>query len=325
MARAESKGKGSGRSRGRRKKVAEPTGLAPAETIAKPPRAVEDLCQEIKTDGGQVLAPYREPLGGRWLILAVLPLDQVEPTPYQRGLSEAHSRRLTDVIARTGRYLDPVIAFRAGDRKYQTPNGHHRASALKALGARSITALVVTEPEVARLILALNVEKAHNLRERASEAIRLARDLVETAGGKEKDYALEFEEPALLTLGIAYEERPRIAGGAYHPLLRRTDEFLDRPLGKALEVRSERVKTLLEIDELVGGIVAGLKERGFESPYLRSFVVARLNPLRFRKGAPLPLEETLARMLEAARKFSPQKVTLADLARSGGVAEGEEG
>ena len=318
MARSASKGP-----RSRKRKVPEPMGLLPAETGGKPPKAVEDLCGAIEDDGGKVIAPYREPLGGHWVILAALPVEQVGPTPYQRGLSETHVKRLTDVIARTDRYLDPVIAFRAAPREYQTPNGHHRTSALKALAARSITALVVTEPEVARLILALNVEKAHNLREKSLEAIKLARDLAAKGAGKESEFALEFEEAPFLTLGLCYEARPRFGGGAYHPILRRTDSFLDVALPRALAKRESQVKTLLEIDERVAEIVARLKEQGFESPYLKSFVVARLNPLRFRRGATLPIDETLEKMLEAARKFKAEKVSLADLARSGGVAEGE--
>ena len=307
----------------RQKKALEPTGLVPEDMLAKPPRDVETLCRAIGEDGGKVLSPYREPLGGHWVILAALPLDQVQPTPYQRGLSEAHVKRLTHVIGKTGRYLDPVIAFRAGPRLYQTPNGHHRSSALKALNARSITALVVTEPEVARLILALNVEKAHNLREKSIEVIRLARDLAGSLSLKEEELELEFEEAAFLTLGLCYEQRPRFGGGAYHPFLRRVDEFLSVPLPKALEARADRVRDLLEIDDRVGEIVAALKERGFQSPYLRSFVVARINPLRFRRGATIPLEEALGKMREAAKKFNPERVTQADLARSGGVAEAE--
>jgi ParB family chromosome partitioning protein len=298
-------------------------GLLPAETIAKVPAGVEELSRSIEEDGGKVLAPYREPLGGHWVILSVLPLEQVEPTPYQRGLSEAHVKRLTGVISKTNRYLDPVIAFRAAPKQYQTPNGHHRASALKALGARAITALVVTEPEVARLILALNVEKAHNLREKAIEVIRLARDLMPKSQEKEESFALEFEEAAFLTLGLCYETRPRFAGGAYHPFLRRADSFLAMPLTRSIAKREGLVKTLLEIDDRVAEIVAKLKEQGFESPYMKSFVVARINPLRFSRGATMPLDEAIEKMSQAAKKFNPEKVSLADLARSGGVAEGE--
>jgi ParB family chromosome partitioning protein len=304
---------------GRRRPPPEPTGLRPRETKAAPPARVQELCDGIEADGGTVLAPYREPLGGHWVVLAVLPAELVEPTPYQRGLSDAHVKRLADVISRMDRYLDPVIAIRAEPGRYQTPNGHHRASALKALGARSITALVASEPEVARQILALNVEKAHNLREKSLEVIRLARDLASLPDAREADFSLEFEEPALLTLGCCYEERGRFAGGAYHPLLKRVDSFfLKRKLEDALKARAGYAEILLGIDDRVAELVGELKAKGLVSPYLKNFVVARLNPLRFRRGATMPIEDALEKMAQAARRFDPAKISTADLARSGG-------
>jgi ParB family chromosome partitioning protein len=309
----------------RRRKKAEPAGpigLTPAQTLAKPPEPVESLCKDIQGDGGAVLSAYREPLGGRWVIMAALPLEQVEPTPYQRGLSDTHVKRLVDVISRSGLYLDPVIAVRVGPKQYQTPNGHHRATAMKQQGARAITALVVTEPQVARLILALNVEKAHNLREKSSEVIRLARHLAELPEGREQDYALEFEEAAFLTLGLCYEQNGRFAGGAYHPILKRVDEFLDMPLPKSVARRGEYAEQLLKIDARVSEIVAKLKAKGLESPYLRNFVVARINPIRFLKGKTMPIEDTLDKMAAAAAKFNTDKINVSDLARSGAAAAG---
>jgi ParB family chromosome partitioning protein len=209
-----------------------------------------------------------------------------------------------------------------GPGRYQTPNGHHRASALKQLGARAVTALVVTEPEVARMILALNVEKAHNLKEKSTEAIRLARDLSGLGAGKESDFALEFEEPSYLTLGLCYEARPRFAGGAYHSLLRRVETFLDKALDRALAERERHAQALLAIDDRVAEHVAALKAKGLQSPYLKNFVVARLNPIRFRPQAKMALAEALDSMARAAQSFNPEKIKVADLARSGAGAGG---
>ena len=184
------------------------------------------------------------------------------------------------------RFLDPIIAVRTPEGRYWTPNGNHRLASMRALGARSIVALVLPEPEVAYKILALNTEKAHNLREKSLEVDpHGARSRAARTTETEKDYALEFEEAAFLTLGVCYEQNGRFAGGAYHPLLKRIDAFLARPLSKALEVRKERADAVLELDAAVVAAMAALKERGFESPYLRPFVVARINPIRFHKGA----------------------------------------
>ena len=104
-------------------------------------------------------------------------------------------------------------------------------TALKELGAKSVLALVVPERAVAYQILALNIEKAHNLRERAISVRRMYQELAARGGETEESYALEFEEPALVTLGFAYGKRPRLAGGAYHFILRKLDD-----LGRATSV-----------------------------------------------------------------------------------------
>jgi len=314
--------------RRRRKPAGASTGLAATELqAAAPPGEVAELHRAIDQDGGKVLAIYREPYGGRWLVLAALPIELVEPTPYQRNLSDTHVRKLEGVIGKIGRFLDPIIAVRLSKpdhaAKYWTPNGNHRLSAMRTLGAKSIVAIVVPEATAAYQILALNTEKAHNLREKALEVIRMYRELGQLDEAEEELYALEFEEPALITLGLCYEERPRFSGGAYYPVLKRVEEFLKKPLRKALVVRQERAKTVLALDDLVVKQVAALKAKGLTSPYLKSFVVARVNPIRFRPkdAPPLSFDEALERMTKAAAKFNPDTVKSDDLAKSGGAPD----
>jgi len=305
----------------KKKAAAESRGLAAKQVGAlEPPPAVQKVSEAIAADGGTVLAVYRDPLGGNWQILAALPLDKVEPTPYQRDLSETHVQRLAQAIDKLDRFLDPVIAVRAADGKYWTPNGYHRLGALRLLGAKSITALVVPEAKVAHKILALNTEKAHNVRERALEVTRLEQGLAELDDRPEKEFALEFEEPALLTLGLCYQQNGRFSGGAYQPILKRIDEFLGVKLSKALEVRRERAQQLLMLDEAVNAAVAALKAHGFQSPYLKAFVVGRINYLRFKKGK-AEFDETIARLIAAAQKFDAAKVKPGQITASGGPAE----
>jgi ParB family chromosome partitioning protein len=229
---------------------------------------------------------------------------------------------------KTKRFLDPIIVVRelAADHAYWTPNGYHRLTALKELGAKTVLALVVPERAVAYQILALNIEKAHNLREKAIGVRRMYEDLAAVPGAKEDEtaYALEFEEPALATLGFAYQERGRLSGGAYHSILRKADKWLPGRLADALEVRKEQAALLLAYDEAVTEAVAALKARGFNSPYLRNFVVARTNPLRFIKGEPPPLSELLPSMTKRARGIDANKIKTEDVARSGGAAETSE-
>ena len=287
---------------------------APEVTSGAPTAEIEGLSQAIRESGGGVVGSYRDPAGGHWQLLASLPIDRVEPTPFQRDLSKTHVERLGRVIGRMGRFLDPIIAVRASEGKFWTPNGHHRLAAMRQLGARSILAVVVPELSVAYQILAMNTEKGHNLREKSLEVIRMARALAELDPRPEKDCALEFEEPDYLTLGLAYEKRGRLGGGAYHPVLRRVEAFLDAPLPEALMIREGRAEKLLALDDKVAEAVASLKERGFTSPYLKAFVVARLNPLRFRRVATMSVDETLDAMMVAALKFDAAKVKVSDLA-----------
>lgn len=317
--------------RQRRKPVEASTGLAAIELQAAAPiGAVSELHQAIEQDGGKVLAVYRDPYGGHWLVQAALPIDLVEPTPYQRNLSDTHVRKLEAVIGKIGRFLDPIIAVRIAKpnhaAKYWTPNGNHRLSAMRTLGAKSIIAIIVPEAAAAYQILALNTEKAHNLREKALEVIRMYQELAHLDHATEDAYALEFEEPALITLGLCYEKRPRFSGGAYHPVLKRVDQFLQKRLQTALEVRKERAESLLALDDAIVKQVEALKMKGLTSPYLKSFVVARVNPIRFRPkdAPPLSFDDALDRMTQAAQKFNPDKIKMDDLAKSGGAPDEAE-
>ena len=311
----------------RRKKVApDSRGLAPKQTREEaPPQDFAGLEARIADAGGELIGKYRDPLGGQWLALAALPVAAVAPTPYQRDLSEAHVKRLTDVIERVGVFLDPVIAVaspKGSDAPFWTPNGNHRLKALRTLGARTVTALVSADPAIAYRILALNTEKAHNTKEKSLEAIRMARGLAEIdARRHESEFALELEDGSLVTLGLAYEAQPRFAGGAYAPALRASDAFLDEPLGRALARREKRAERLLAIDARVSELIAGLRARGFESPYLRNFVVARIRPFRPR-GKPAPdADALLDHMEDKAAKFDLAKVRSEQLAQAGGAAE----
>jgi len=313
-----------GRPRARKGVKLKPTELTPAQLVlAERPPELAELARQVEAGGGAVLAAYREPLGGNPLLFVALPVDQVARTPFQRDVSDAHVRKLTVAMDKTKRYLDPIVAVREGDR-YLTPNGGHRLTALQELGAKSVLALLVPEKAVAYQILALNIEKAHNLREKALEVVRMYRDLAGSLDPKEPEMALEFEEPALVTLGFAYEQRPRLSGGAYAPILRKVDGFLEERLSEATAERERRAGVLLAFDDAVAEAVARLKERGFDSPYLKAFVVARVNPLRFMKGSAPPFDALFEQMTKRARGMDPAKVRGEDVARSGGApAEAE--
>ena len=316
---------------GARKKLTprkEQQGLASDEVVigADHPE-IAPLAAQVTEAGGAVIGAYREPLSGRPVAIAVLPREAVEPTPFQRDLSPTHTKRLAQKIEESGSFLDPLIVVRGAEGGFWTPNGRHRLAAAKVLGLRQITCLISPDEELAFKILALNTEKAHNLKDRSLEAIRMAQALAEARPrAKETDFANEFESPELLTLGLVYLENGRFAGGAYGPFLKKVDRFQSKTLRKSLQEREGFAARLVAIDAQVKEIIEALQARGFKSPYLRTFVVARINPVRFhraKKGdtdAPMALGAALTRMAANARKFDAASVNQRDLALVAAVA-----
>jgi ParB family chromosome partitioning protein len=285
------------------------------------------LASLVETAGGVLVGAYREPFSGRPILMAALPLKAVSPTPFQRDLSPTHTKRLAQKIEESGSFLDPLIVVRGQDDRFWTPNGYHRLAAAKILGLQQVMALVSPDADLAFKILALNTEKAHNLRDRSLEVIRMARELAaRKPRAKESGYVAEFEAPELLTLGVVYEQNKRFAGGAYRPFLKKVDRFNERGLAASLRQRGDQAARLLEIEKQVKRIIEGLQQRGFKSPYLRNYVVARLNPVRFhrlKKGddkPPMPLNAALIRMARAAKTFDLGSVKMNDLALVAAVA-----
>jgi len=292
---------------------------------------IRDLVAVVGAAGGAPVGAYREPLSGKALLVAALPIAAVEPTPFQRDLSPTHTKRLAAKIDESGSFLDPLIVVRGVDGRLWTPNGRHRLAAAKVLGLKQITALVSPDEALAFRILALNTEKAHNLKDRSLEVIRMARELARREKtAKESDYAAEFEEAALLTLGFCYLDNSRFAGGAYHPFLRKLDRFAGKALALTLREREGYASRLLAIDADVKRIIGDLQKRGFKSPYLRTYVVARINPVRFHRAKkgdtspPMPLAAGLTRMAASARKFDVGSVRERDLALVAAVASSDE-
>src|SRR5712691_473686 len=89
------------------------------------PKAVSALGEQVEADGGRVLAVYQEPVGDHWQIFCLLPMKQVEPTPYQRDLSPTHAKRLTDVVKKIDRFVDPIVAVSPRPGFFLSSNGHH--------------------------------------------------------------------------------------------------------------------------------------------------------------------------------------------------------
>jgi len=285
---------------------------------------VTQLAAQLESDGGKVIGTYKEPVGDHWQIFAVLPLDKLEATPFQRDISRTHAERLQKVIKKLDRFIDPVVAVRAENGIYWTPNGNHRRQALVKLKADFVPIILVPDQEVAYKILALNTEKAHNLKEKSLEVIRMYRTLAEISPSKtEENFAFEFEEAYYITLGLLYERHPRFSGSVFAPILRRVDAFLPGKLSKAMEEREKRANLVDEVNDLLTDAVARLKKRGISHPYVKNFVVARCNPLsRARKKLP-DFDTTLSKLQESLKKFDVSSIRQEDIARASVTGSGD--
>lgn len=274
----------------------------------KPPESIRHLAEQIDADGGAALAAFQEPVGDNWHLFAMIPTSKLEPTPFQRDLSPAHMKRLVEVMKKLKRFTEPIVVVRS-ESGYWTPNGNHRRAAISKIGAEMIPAIVMPDPDIAYQILALNTEKAHNLKDKALEVIRMYRGRIEgRPRANEKDFEFEFEKAAYITLGLCYEQKKKFSGGAYSPILSRVDTFINKPLKEAFEEREERAAMVQRADELVNDLVATGKKRGLTHPYLKNFIVARCNPLTpVRKTMPT-FKVAVGSLIKSLEEFDLGKI-----------------
>src|SRR6266849_10780471 len=287
----------------------------------EPSRPAQELASQVERDGGRILALYQEPVGDHWQIFGLLPRAKCEASPYQRDLSPTHVKRLTESIKRLDRFVDPIVAISPRPGVYWTPNGNHRRAVLDKLKTDFIPVILVVEPEMLFEVLPLNVEKAHNLKEKSLEVIRMYRALVtEEPETTEEKWASQFESPHFITLGLLYEENKRFAGGAFAPILRRVDKFLKVTFRKGIEERRERAELVRAADAVLAQAVAKIKKRGINHPYVKNYLLARTTPLtRQRKTLP-SFDQTFKKLRENLDAFDVGKVRYEDVQRAAVVA-----
>ncbi|MEO0112548.1 MAG: ParB/RepB/Spo0J family partition protein [candidate division WOR-3 bacterium] len=266
--------------------------------------------ETLKKDGVEILASYNEPYNGNWQIFALIPVEKCEPTPFQREVSAAHLAHLKNSIDKIGRFLDPIIVVRTADGKYWTPNGSHRLHAMKELGKEKIAAIIIPDEKIMNQILAMNIEKPHNIKEKSLEVIKMYQHFLEKDTEKlESDYAFEFEEPFYITLGVIYQEGERFSGAAYLPLLRRIEQFLDKPLKEAYEERKRRAKRITdEVEPLVQDILNKFHERGIKLPFLKQIVVSQNNPYKRKRKGIFDFDEGINQFIQNLSQYDVSKV-----------------
>src|SRR5262249_57451186 len=97
-------------------------------------------------------------------------------------------------------------------------------------------------------------------------------------------------------------------------VLRRVEKFVKAPLSKAYTERERRATLVQAADDALADVVAKIKKRGVNHPYVKNYVLARTTPLsRARKTLP-SFEQTFERLKENLEAFDPANVPLDHIA-----------
>src|SRR5207302_540381 len=132
----------------------------------------------------------------------------------------------------------------------------------------------------------------------------------------EENWAFQVESPHFITLGLLYESNKRFSGGAFAPILRRVDKFLKVALPKGLGEREERAAVVRATSVALVVVVAKIKKRGINHPYVKNYVLTRTTPLtRARKTLP-SFEQTFRKLRDSLTDFEVGKVRYEDIQRS---------
>jgi ParB family chromosome partitioning protein len=228
----------------------------------------------------------KDPVKRQPLTITMAPVRDIEVIGHQRKPRPAHLKALTASIERMG-FVTPLTAVER-DGKYVVIDGQHRFHAGVELGVKEFPVVVVPDA-LARRMMSLNVEQSLNIRERATIALSIYREMLEESPTRaEDDGALTdaIETAHLLTLGLAYEGSGRLAGSAFEPILKKCDGFLDEPLADAYEVRQARAQRVLDAAKRVKAVEDALKAQGAWHSMARYQIISYANPTkRARKAA----------------------------------------
>jgi ParB family chromosome partitioning protein len=257
---------------------------------------------------------FDDAVKGQGIAIAVVPASEIEVIGHQRKARPAHLKALTASMERLG-FLSALVAV-ARDGKYVVIDGQHRFTAGTALGMREFPVIVVPEA-TARRMMSLNVEQGLNIRERATIALAIYRELLEENPALAEDdgeLVDTIETAYLVTLGLAYEGNGRLAGSSFEAILKNCDGFVDEPLETAFERREARAAKVLEAAKAIKAVEDALKESGAWHSMAKYQIISAANPVkRARKAADFDatFDTFIAKLTELAeepRKVLSQKV-----------------
>ena len=250
----------------------------------------------------------KDPLKRQPLTITTVKKADLEVVGHQRKPRPAHLKALTVSMERMG-FITPLVTVER-DGKYIVIDGQHRFQAGSELGVKEFP-VVVVPAKLARRMMSLNVEQSLNIRERATIALSIYREMLEEKPQRPEDdgEVVDILETAhIVTLGLAYEGNGRLAGSAFEPILKSCDGFLAQPLADAYGARQGRAEQVLEAAKRVKVVEDALKEKGSWHSMARYQIISYANPAkRARKTA--DFDKTFAKFIATLEELatSPQK------------------
>ncbi|NPA32350.1 MAG: ParB N-terminal domain-containing protein [Aquificae bacterium] len=222
----------------------------------------------------------REPLKGYELKVGLLPVERIKIPSIQRDISETLVKRLMASIEKVG-FVDPILVVESGE-DYEVINGQHRLKAAELLGLREVPVIVLPQ-EAKDYVIALNVEKAPNLKDKAHQAYEIfMKYLSESPDMREYELESKVEEPYYLTVGFITDRfgEKRFPAYAFEKVLKKVDEFLELPLSEAEKERERRAEVLRDVREVME---EKYKELGLTNALHKEAIISKAFQLAYGK------------------------------------------
>jgi ParB-like chromosome segregation protein Spo0J len=250
----------------------------------------------------------KDPLKRQPLTITTIKRADIEVVSHQRKPRPAHLKALTASMERMG-FITPLVTV-VRDGKHVVIDGQHRFTAGSELGVKEFPVVVVPE-KLARRMMSLNVEQALNIRERATIALSIYREMMEESPNRAEDHGevVDILESAhIVTLGLAYEDNGRLAGSAFEALLKKCDGFVSQPLKEAYEIRQARAEQVNTAAKAVKAVEDALKAKGSWHSMARYQIISFANPAKRSRKA-MDFDKTFAKFIATLEELaeSPQK------------------
>jgi ParB family chromosome partitioning protein len=250
-----------------------------------------------KKETGEDIITYKEPISGKTLEFKILKIDEIDIHSYERSISEEHLRKLMTAISKVGVYLDPITVFKDKSGKYYVLNGQHRLLAMKKLGFEEIPAIIFDDPEIAKNIIALNTEKAPDIRDMAKESKTIYMEYVENFPDEPESVAGRYIEAYYVTCGFAYEKMERFGGSVFESLMKKVDLFTEERFADAVKMREERAERLITLYQKIIELEKQLKEQDIWHPFIRKEIFSHINPYKRLRVIPDTFDEVVDKLM----------------------------